>query len=374
MHVQSFTIQDKLKDFIAVPHLIYRNSPYYVPRPDFEVKAHLSHKNPYFDHAQVRFFVAYDDDQRPVGRLSAQVNSLSEQGEGHFGYVDALSDDILSALFDEAEKWLKSQGVTTVIGPYSLSINDESGLLIDGFDQRPRIMMNYSQPWYSKSLQDLGYAPVKKLLAYDMDLQHPLPKAALYMAKQAETIPNMTERPVDMKAFDRDIQTIVEIFNDAWSENWGFTPMTDDEIKLLAKSLKPVIQPSVARLIFVDDQPAGMIVALPDVNEALKDLNGSLFPFGVFKLLWRLKVRGIPAGRILLMGIKKKYHDGILSSALSAHLIKTLYEECKKLDMKTLELSWILEDNKPTRRLAEMCGGEVTRTYQMYSKQLGDDV
>lgn len=370
MRVKSFSLKDNLQDFLDVPRYVYSDVDHYPVRLDFEMREHLSAKNPYFDHAEIVFFVAYNDQGKPCGRISAQVNALSPKGEGHFGYVDADRRETLKLLLQEAEQWLKDRHVTTIIGPFSLSINDESGLLTEGFELPPRILMNYARDWYADVIADEDYQGVQNLLAYDMDVTLPLPGSAQYMARQAEQMSNLRERPISMKNFNADIELIVDIFNDAWSENWGFIPMTEDEVKAMAANLKPVIDQRLARLVYVDDEAAGMIVALPDLNEAIQDLNGKLLPFGFAKFLWRLKVKGVETGRILLMGVRKKYHGSPLSSAISAYLIKSLHEQCGIAGIKTLELSWILEDNKPTRRLAEMCGGQVTRSYAMYRKDV----
>lgn len=370
MQIKSFSLNDNLSDFLNVPRRIYRDVAHYPVRLDFEMREHLSKKNPYFDHANICFFVAYDDQANPCGRISAQINDLSKDGEGHFGYVDADSPQTLAALIGRAEEWLLEQGARSAVGPFSLSINDESGLLTEGFDLAPRILMNYARDWYADVIEDKGYQGVQNLLAYDMDVTLPLPGSARYMAKQADQMDNLIERQINMKDFTADIELVVDIFNDAWSDNWGFIPMTEQEVKVMAHNLKPVIDPRLARLVYVDDEAAGMIVALPDVNEAIHDLNGKLLPLGFAKLLWRLKVKGLSTGRILLMGVRQKYHGSPLASAISAHLIQSLHTQCGHAGIKTLELSWILEDNKPTRRLAEMCGGKVTRSYRMYSKEL----
>ncbi len=361
-----------LTDFLDVPRILYKGNQANRVRLDFEMKEHISTKNPYFDHAQTKFFVAYDEkSDKPIGRISAQINDLSPKGEGHFGYIEAASKEVLGELLATAEQWLESKGVTHVTGPYSLSINDESGLLVEGFNLPPRIMMNYAQEWYAGEIEKSGYKVVKKLLAYDMDITKPLPGAATYMARQAADLEGMSERPVDMKNFNSDIKLIVDIFNDAWSDNWGFLPMTDDEVQAMAHNLKPVIKPELARIAFVDDEAAAMIVALPDINEAVHDLNGKLLPFGFAKFIWRLKVQGLPTARVLLMGVRQKYQQSVYASALSAYLIKSLHEQGGNAGVETMELSWILEDNKPVRRLIEMCGGYVTRQYHMYGKELG---
>lgn len=366
----------QMNDFLLLPERLYRGDAAWVSRPLLELKSHLSSSNPYYKTAQVWLYVAYDKQKRAIGRISVQVVKDQETAEtkakvGHFGFLEAEDETVLKFLLSHAEGVLKDHGCHKIEGPYSLSINDESGLLVDGFDKSPRLMMNYAQDWYGKALEEkASYQPAMDLLAYDVSVSEDLPKAAKFMAQQARRDPRVSVRSINMKAFKDDLGVIVDIFNDAWAENWGFVPMTKDDVAYMAKSMKPIIDPDMALLASVDGRPAAMIVALPDANEALARLNGRLLPFGWAKILWRLKVKGVRTARVLLMGVKREHHNTPLSGGLSALLIEMLHTRAAHKNLKAVEMSWILETNKPIRRLIEMVGGTVSRRYRLYGKNL----
>ena len=231
-------------------------------------------------------------------------------------------------------------------------------------------MMNYALPLYKNVLDKNDYQKDKDLLAFDVSLEKELPKSAQYMIRQVKDFEGYTERPVNLKNLKEDLSLIIDIFNDAWSDNWGFVKMTDAEIEHMAVSLKPVLVPDFARIAFIHDKPVAMIVALPDVNEAIHDLNGKLFPFGLFKLLWRLKVRGVKTGRVLLMGIKKEHAGTARSAAFTSHLISTIQQAALKKNYQTFEMSWILEDNDAMIRMIEMFGGHLSRRYRLFRKEI----
>ena len=361
-------------DFIRVPDLVHGDDPLYVPQLAMERRAHLGKKNPYFQHAAGQYFVAYDNEQ-PVGRISAQVDRLAqasaEETLGHIGFADARDEATLHALLAAAEDWLRRQGATRVAGPYSLSINDESGLLIDGFDSAPRMMMNYARPWQGAAFETAGYRKVKDLIAFRLDVTKPFPDAALRIADKALAIPGLRERPADGKNLPRDLHLIMSIFNDAWADNWGFVPMTEDEIAHTAKNMKPLIRPDFARIVEIDDRPVAMIVALPDLNEALRGLGGKLLPIGWAKLLWRLKKPGVmQGGRVLLMGVRADRRGGFQGSAIAALLVSRLQGAMAARGFKEVEMSWILEDNQPIIRLIESLGGIAYNRYRIYDKTL----
>ncbi len=360
-----------LTDFINVPNYLYQDDENYVQQLTMERKEHLNpKKNPFFDHADCQLFVAYNPEGKPVGRISAQVDHQEEDSKntGHFGCLEAADETTLRALLIEAEEWLRGQGIKKVTGPYSLSINDEVGLLVEGFDSSARLLMNYAKPWYAKSLEKDGYKKVQDLFAYNLEVANPFPANAKRMAKYAMRNPKVQERAIDVKNLDQELKLVMDIFNDAWSNNWGFTPMTAEEISYMAKNLKPLIDPDLARIISVDGKSAGMIIALPDVNEAIKDLKGSLFPFGWLKLLWRLKVRGTKGGRVVLMGIRKEHQGTTLGGALAAALVVHIHEIGQKKSFEQVELSWILEDNKPMSKIIEFVGGTLNKKYRIYEK------
>lgn len=364
---------NSLPDFIRVPHRVYKDDPNWIAPLDLERREHFSPKsNPYFEHAQVRFFVAYDAANKPVGRISAQIDNLEETGAtiGHFGCLEATNIEVMGKLLKAAEDWLRGKDIKEVTGPYSLSINDEVGLLVSGYHSPPKLMMNYAPAWYADALEELGYSKAKDLYAYEFDMATPLPENSERMAKTALKRSNVTERPIRMKNLKAELGIIMDIFNDAWSDNWGFTPMTQAEIKYMARNLRPVIDPHMARIISVDGEPAGMIVGLPDVNEAMAGLKGKLFPLGWLKLLYRLKFKGLKGCRVVLMGIRQKYQGSRLGGTLAMALIARLREIGQSRGYRHVEMSWILEENTPISKIIESLGGKHYKTYRIYKKQI----
>lgn len=362
-----------LKDFVRVPNILYKSDPLYRPQLMMERLEHLSPKNPYFKHAKHQLFIAHKDGEL-VGRISAQIDELAQKNDepllGNFGFVDAADEEILHALLKKAEGWLHEQGAKKITGPYSLSINDEAGLLVEGFDTAPRMMMNYAPEWLGGALEEYGFEPVKDLLAFRMETDIDIPPAAQRIVSKILAHDDVNFRMLDKANLSQDLSVILEIFNEAWTKNWGFIPMTADELTHTANSMKPIIKPELVQIAEVEGKPAAMIVALPDLNEALDGLDGKLLPFGWAKLIWRLKVKGVSTERILLMGVRPKYQSGFLGAALAVTVMTKLHDAMRKAGYKEAELSWILEDNAPMIRLVESAGAKVYKRYRIYDKDL----
>ena len=220
------------------------------------------------------------------------------------------------------------------------------------------------------ALAELGYAKATDLLAYRFTVSRPLPRRALRVAEETAGLPDVAERPLDPRRLRRDMRAVIEIFNDAWAGNRGFVPMTDADLEYLTKSLKPALDARLVRLVEVGGEPAAMIVALPDLNQAIRDLDGRLLPFGWARLLWRLRRRPPRDGRVLLMGVRRRYHGTPLSAGLAALSIARLHAAAQAAGMREIELSWVLEDNRPTIRLIDLVGAEFDKRYRLYSKDL----
>lgn len=365
-----------LKAFLRVPWSIYADDPQWVPPLLLERREHLDpEKNPWFEHGKARFWVARRGHQL-VGRISAQVDHLRleihQDDAGNFGFLEAVDDpDVFAALFAVAEKWLREQGMRRAIGPFSLSINDESGLLIDGFDHPPCMMMGHARPWFGPRVEEQGYRKARDLIAYWVDPRVPFPGSLLRLINSGIGEHKVSFRPLDFSRYDEELRLIVDIFNDAWRDNWGFVPLTEAEVRHLAKSLRPLIKEKWACIGEIAGEPAAFAITLPNINEAAADLNGRLFPFGIFKFLWRLKVAGTRTGRMPLMGVRKRYQKGVLGAGLALGVIERLYRYHRERGIVTgAELSWVLEDNRPTRRLIEQLGSEPYKTYRVYQKAL----
>ncbi len=361
--------------FLRVPYLVFANDRNWVAPLDLERKEHIDpRKNPYFQHSEVQLFVAYDND-RPVGRISAQLDRLRLErhpdSNGQFGFLDAIDDPkVFAALLQAAEAWLRKRGMKAAHGPFTFSINDETGLLVHGFDTPPSMMMGHALPYYARHLEAQGYVKAKDVLAYDYDGLKPLPRSMQGMVDKIKASGDLTIRPLSKKNLDRDLAIIIDIFNDAWSQNWGFVPMTREEITVLGKNLKMLVGERYISIASYKGEPAAMAVSLPNLNDWISDLNGKLLPMGWAKLAWRLLMKPPQSVRMPLMGVRKHYHGTAVGSALALAVIDAVRSYHLAQGTKRAELSWILEDNMPMRRMIEALGGTAYKTYRIYEKNL----
>lgn len=361
--------------FLTMTTAIYADDLNWVAPLYLERKQYLdTARNPYFDHAEASFWLVRRGRQC-VGRISAQINhahlAQHQDGTGHFGFLEAVDDpEVFALLLTTAEQWMRRRGMTRALGPFSLSINDECGLLVEGFDRKPFIMMGHARSYYRTRIEEAGYRKAKDLMCYAFDVRAPLPAAAAAVLKRLQNEENVTFRPLDMAHFERDVRSVVDIFNDAWSHHWGFVPLSERELKHLAATLKLLIRPGFISIAEIEGQPVAFAVSLPNLNEATADLGGRLFPLGWAKLIWRLKVRGVKSARMPLMGVRRRYQASALGMGLALGVIDAVRRENATAGTAEAELSWILEDNRPVRRLIEMLGGKPSKVYRLYQKDL----
>nr|WP_295105415.1 ceramide synthase [uncultured Caulobacter sp.] len=366
---------DELKRFIALPARLNAKDPNWITPLFMERTEALTPKtNPFFAHAEVQLFLATRGG-RDVGRISAQIDQLTPQPmpgrlDGHFGMIAAEDDSaIFQVLFRAAEDWLRARGRTHVVGPFNLSINEEVGLLVHGFDTPPMILMGHDQAYTGKRVEEQGYAKAKDVFAYVADENGDIPEVAQRRVKRG--LPEgVVLRQLDMSRYDDEVRTLTDILNDAWKENWGFTATTEAETAQLGKALKQVIDKRLIWFAEIDGEAAGVVVFLPNVNEAIADLKGKLLPFGWAKLLWRLKVKGVKSARIPLMGVKKKFANTQRGRMLPFWMMKASRDMAMSLGYNRYEISWVLEDNKAMRHIAENVGGTHYKTYRIYEKAL----
>jgi hypothetical protein len=368
------TKHDK-KAFLDVPFSIYGNDSNWVAPLYFERFEHLDpKKNPYFKHAESQLFLA-EKNGNPVGRISAQICQLHleryKDASGQFGFLEAHDDfEIFTALFDVAKNWLRSRGMRHVRGPYSFSINDELGVLVDGFHKPPSMMMGHALPYYAKRIEEAGFAKAKDLIAYDFDTSKPLARTLNMAYERALRSKDIAVRPLDKKNMARDLDIMMGIFNDAWSKNWGFIPFTADEVKALGNNFKMLLKNEYIAIASYKGLPAAFVVTVPNVNEWFNGLNGKLLPFGWAKLA-RDVIKGKPKTiRMPLMGIRREFHDSLLGSSLALTVIETVRRYHTANGVTNGELSWILEDNLPMRHIIETFGASPYKTYRIYEKRL----
>ena len=374
--IEILPVADKaqLERFIRVPMRLGAGDPNWVsPLMMDRLEALTPKTNPFFEHADYQFWLARKDG-RDVGRISAQIDHLAPADPadpfGYFGMIAAEDDpEIFAALFNAAEDWLRQRGCKRALGPFNLSINEETGLLVDGFDTPPMVMMGHDQPYVAGRVEALGYAKIKDVYAYLVDVTTPLPKGVRERVKRAAPA-GVSLRKLDFKNYEREVHAMTSIMNEGWSGNWGFTPITEAETRQLAKSMRPVVDQNLVWFAAIDGEDAGFGVCLPNVNEAARDLDGKLLPFGWAKLLWRLKVSGVKTGRVPLMGVKRKFARDFRGQLLPFLLIDAMAREAKKAGIDTVEMSWILEDNRPMRAIIETVGSKRYKTYRLYEKRL----
>ncbi|MDE2581281.1 MAG: dATP pyrophosphohydrolase [Rhodospirillales bacterium] len=362
-----------LNRFIRVPERLHRDDPHYVAPLHLERMEALTPKNPFFGHAEVQFWIACRNG-RDVGRISAQIDrqalAVRPDGTGLFGMIAAEDDPaVFRALVETAADWLRQRGMTRMQGPFNLNVNEEMGLLVDGFDTPPMLLMGHDRPYVGPRLEALGLAKAKDVYAYLYDVTVDLPASARRLIDRP--LPEgLVVRRLDLKRYHDEVRTITEIFNDAWAENWGFVPLTEIETDHLAKSLKPLLDPRLVSIVEFKGQAVGFLVCLPNLNEAIRDLGGRLLPFGWARLLWRLKVAGVKTARVPLMGIRRAASRGVIGKLLPFLLIDAVRKGASGMGFTHVELSWILEDNLPMRHINESLGGMAYKTYRIYERAL----
>lgn len=366
------TTRRELKSFIRLPWSIYATDPNWIPPLLLERRQHLSKKNPYFEHAEWRSWLAWRQ-HRLVGRISAQVDrlhlELHQDATGFFGMLEAVDDPtVFHALLTTAENWLRAQGLRRVLGPFNLSINDECGLLVEGFETPPAVMMGHAHPYYAGRLEEQGYVKAKDLLAYEIGDDFVMSRAMEVVVRKAAN--RVRLRPLDRSKLEQDLVLLRDIFNDSWSQNWNFVPFTEAEFRHMGRDLARLLPDDFVQIAEVDGVPAAMAVLMPNLNEIIRDLNGRLLPFGWLKLLWRLKRAYPRTARVPLLGVRKRYQQSMLGAALSVLIIEGMRVAGKKRGIKEVELSWILEDNMKMRRLIEELGGTIYKRYRVYQKEL----
>jgi len=358
-----------LNAFIKFPFSLYAGDPYYVPQLVRDMKTHYSTSNPFLKQAEVKFFLAFKNG-RPAGRIVSIVNpehnSFHKDNAGFFGFFESVNDSrvadaLLKTVYDE----LRKQGLNIMRGPMNFSTNDECGFLIEGFDSPPVLMMSYNPPYYNELMEDWGLAKAKDLYAYNYTFTGTPPEKVVRVAALAEK-KGITARPIDMKNFLHDMQLFKDIYNSAWKDNWGFIPLSDEEISYSAERMKPLVVPEFTLIAEKDGEPVGFLGFLPDFNSVLKHMHGKLTPVTLFKALYYSKK--ITALRVLLYGIKPEYRNRGVEALLLAKGYKNIVQ---RGGYRNVEFSWILEDNFRVQRIIEMFGASLYKKYRIYEKKIG---
>ncbi len=364
--------------FVDLPYRLHRNDPNWVPPLRRDMQRLLDRRrNPFFDHGEACFWLAWRDGT-PVGRISAQINQLHLETHrdetGNFGLIEAVDDQaVFAALQRAAENWLRERGMRRILGPYSLSMNDDIGVLVSGFETPPMVGMPYTPPYYADRLVAEGYAKAKDLHALRVTLAdvvtthlHHLERVTARLRAEGR----IAVRPLDPARFAEEIRLALDIYNEAWTQNWGFLPVTEREAKQIIDQLAPVLPPQSVVFALADGEPAAMLVALPNLNELVADLGGRLFPINWLKLLWRLRFRKPKTARVMLTGVRQRYRRSALSMALVTMMLAQILEAARRAKIEMVEFSWILEDNKPSLEGCHAIGAQLAKLYRIYAKAL----
>ncbi|AQR73485.1 N-acetyltransferase [Sphingomonas sp. LM7] len=366
--------------FVELAYQLNGDDPHWVAPLRSEVKATISPgKNGWFSHAEAQLFLA-ERNGKPVGRISAHIDRLAlemppEQGfgpgTGFWGLFEAADEATAVALIAQAEQWLRNKGMTRALGPVSLSIWEEPGLLVKGQDHAPTVLMGHHPARYQGWIEALGYAPAKKLLTYDLDITQQFPPIVQRIIAAGEKNARIRVRKVDKSRFDEEAAIILGILNDAWSDNWGFVPLTQPEIDDVGKKLKPLVFEDLIMISELDGEPVAFMITLPDFNEALQPLKGSLFPFGWAKLLLWLRKPKVRTMRVPLMGVVKRLQSSRMASQLAFMMIEYIRRAAVPIyGASRGEIGWVLDDNQGMIAIAETIESRINREYVIYQKAL----
>lgn len=372
--VKAVTDRRGRRDWLRVPYTVFADDPAWVAPLLMQEKRRISRKhNPFFSFGDAELFIAYRQG-RPVGRISAQISRRHQQhhndGAGHFGFFDCLDDsEAAGALVAAAAAWLEARGARRMIGPLSFTINEEVGLPVSGFDIAPGFLTPHARPWSGRLLEETGLRKAIDLFAYRV---HPgaLPAQIKRLDTMARASGRIAVREFDMSRFREEVHAVIDIFNDAWSDNWGFVPFSDAEIDALIAEMRYVLRGYAGRIVTVDGEPAAMMIGLPDINDVIAPFRGHLLPFNWMKLgvaFWRENWRGT---RVPLLGIRKRYRGTPLAAGMLAMLVSQFVSEARDYPFEWLEFSWVLETNRAMIAIAELAAGKPVKTYRIYQRDI----
>jgi len=361
-----------LGDFMKAARVVYEGDPQWVPPLEMDLRQRLTPgKSPFFLRGELALFTAWKDG-RLAGRISAQLDHehlrLYGDRTGFFGFFDTIDDDEVGrALVEAARGWLARRGMARMRGPLSLTMNEEVGVLIEGFDLPPMLMMSHSRPWQDRVAAAAGLEKAKDLFAWRFDVGA-IPERAIKAWSETKAMPEVRLRSVEPRKMQRELRIILDIFNDAWHQNWGFVPATEDEAKKMAEELRLILDKDLSFIAEVDGKPVGLCICLPNLNEVIRDFDGKLNPLTVAKLLYRLKVKRPKTGRLMMLGIKGEMRNVRKYAGLSHALYVEVAKRGEQLGYRWGELSWTLEDNRPINLGIKSMGAKIYKKYRVYER------
>lgn len=376
--VTEVTTPAQMRDFIELPYSLYNGHSTWTPPLRMMEKTRFDPKqNPGLARIEPTYWLAHCRGQL-VGRLASFINhehiELYQDETGHFGFfdIDPVYCDAAPALFEAAAEWLRAKGMKHMAGPYNFSVNEECGMLIDGFDTPQMMLMPHGREDYPILMENMKFEKAMDLFAYLSNVHEGYPRPSIIhkMHQLADRKGEVTFRRMDKSKFVQEIERAMDVFNDSWSENWGYLPYSDAQVQHMANDLKPLIEADGFWFAEKDGEALGFVLLAPNLNEAISGLNGRLFPFGWAKLLYRLKVKGTRTGRVPLMGIRKSVQKTRTGSLIMLNLFEFAYQAMRRKGYADIELSWILEPNKDVQNMIALCGAQVYKTYRIWKKAL----
>jgi GNAT superfamily N-acetyltransferase len=369
LEVRPVRSRRELTTFIKLPFRLYRDEPNWVPPLIAERRQFLDRsKNPFFEHGRAEYFLAWRDG-RAVGRITAQVDDnlqrFQENSWGQFGFFECEDDqEAAEALLDAAEAWLRGHGTDRMVGPSDFTTNDECGILIEGHERTPLILTPWTHPYYLRLMERAGMAKAMDLLMWELHIDdrggvHP---AIWEMAEKVSTEHGVLVRPFRKHDLEAEVARFMEVYNEAWQRNWGFVPLTDNEVRHYARQLRPILSEDWAYVAEKDGKTVGAALSLPDYNQVLLHMNGRVLPFGWVKALWYR--RTIDRVRVFALGVKREYqHTGVAAKFYERH-----FDAASRTPQNKGETGWILENNVPMNRAMEGMGGRVVRRFRMFER------
>jgi len=358
-----------LKDFIKLPWKVYKDDTQWVPPLISQQKVLFDKsKHPFFEHSEADFFIARQDG-KTVGTIVAILNNrhnkVHNENVGFFGFFETIKDyEVAKKLLDTVMEWAQKKSLDYIRGPENYSQNDVCGLLVDGFDTPPVILMAHNPPYYQNFIEEYGFTKAMDMWAYCMDKTTQIPARVVKIVERIKERSNVNFRSINKKDIKNEVERVKQVYNHAWEKNWGFVPLTDHEIDHIADELKQIIDQDIAFFAEVGDQPVGFSLAVPDINQALQKLNGRLVPFGIFKLLYH--ARKIDRLRVIIMGVITDYRNKGIDSVFYLDTYRKAIEKGYNWG----EFSWILENNDPMNIALRNIGAKVYKTYRIYEKKV----
>lgn len=364
---------EQVRRFVALPRQLHAGTAGFCSPLDDEQLDRLDRVgNPWFRRGDLAAWIAWREG-KPVGRVSAQIDRYGWTADGpagSFGFFDSEDDgEVAARLLLEAEAWLQERGASSVLGPLNPSINTECGVLIDGFETEPMILMPWNPPYIPSLIEHAGYRKGSDLLAYRIDLEDAA-GGRLDRMRDVNLGGRLRTRPVDLSRLEAEAALLVDLFNDAWQDNYGFAPLAVEELAHAIRELRLFVIGECGTIVELDGTPIAFSLVVPNLAELYAPLNGRMLPLGWVRLLFGALRRHYDWARVVMLGVRREYQRSVFAAAASSAMLARLRDLGRRYGIRHVELSWVLETNRPLRRIAEALGASAYKTYRLYEKSL----